>query len=251
MIVAAIPLGGRRRLLHYRGVTGNSYLVVDEKQERTFLVDCGMPRDVPGLLAALSGLPPLNRVVCTHFHIDHVSGWHGLKKAFPDLTLWFREPARPWVRGEKRLPPPGLRVLRDLFLPVMREYRYRLGWREIRATRLYGTGLRPGFPRPGVRFFGDDQNPLPGFATLPTPGHRPEHTAFWDADSRILLCGDFLLRLGGMVVTENFLCSPEDQHRSLARIRQLGAIELLCPGHGACAPWDPTTRSERDGFDDR
>ena len=239
MIKAATPLDRWRHLLHYRGVTGNSYLVVDERAAQTFLVDCGMPTDVPGLVAALADLPPLMRVICTHFHIDHVSGWHGLKKAFPHLTLWFRKPARPWIFGEKRLPPPGLWVLRHLFLPVMREYRYRPGWGEIRATGFYGTGFRPGFPRAGVHFFGDDENPLPGFATLPTPGHRPEHTAFWNANNRILLCGDCLLRVGSDLITENFLSDIQAQRRSLARIRRLGPIKLLCPGHGACAPWDP------------
>jgi glyoxylase-like metal-dependent hydrolase (beta-lactamase superfamily II) len=239
MIIATTPLDSRCRLLHYRGVTGNIYLVVDEAQKRTCLVDCGMPSDVPGLLAALSGLPPLDRVICTHFHIDHVSGWHGLKKAFPDLTLWFREPARPWIHGNKRLPPPGLRVLRTLFLPVMREYRYCPRWGEIRATGLYGTGLRPGFPRAGVRFFADDEDPLPGFTTLPTPGHRPDHTAFWNAQSRVLLCGDCLLRVGPHLITDNFLSDSEAHRRSLDRLRQLGKIDLLCPGHGACAPWDP------------
>lgn len=249
MIAYETELDDQRRLLHYHGVTGNSYIVVDAVGNNSYLVDCGMPADVPGLLAVLAHLPPLERVVCTHFHIDHVSGWHDLKKAFPHLSLWFREPARPWVRGEKRLPPPGVRVMRDLFLPVMREYSYRPGLREIRATHLYGTGFRPGFPKAGLHFFGDDERPLPGFETLPTPGHRPEHTAFWHQDKRVLICGDCLLRVGAEVFTENFLSSPDDQRQSLADIRQLGPIDLLCPGHGACAPWDPEVISRRGGLD--
>lgn len=249
MIRLEVELTGGGRLLHYRGVTGNSYLVVDADGKRTHMVDCGMPADVPGLLAVLAHLPPLERVVCTHFHIDHVSGWHGLKAAFPDIGIWFREPARPWVGGEKRLPPPGLRVMRDLFLPVMREYRYRPGLREIGATRLYGTGFHPGFPKAGVHFFGDGDRPLAGFHTLPTPGHRPEHTAFWHPEKRVLICGDCLLRLGEAVSTENFLSSPDDQRRTLTDIGQLGPIELLCPGHGACAPWDPEVILRRGGLD--
>jgi glyoxylase-like metal-dependent hydrolase (beta-lactamase superfamily II) len=134
-------------------------------------------------------------------------------------------------------------VLRDLFWPVMQEYDYRPAWGDIRATGFYGTGFRPGFPPEGVRFFTDDDRPLPGFETLPTPGHRPEHTAFWHPRRRILICGDCLLRLDGRVLTKNFLSSPADQVRSLARIRCLGLIDHLCPGHGRCAPWDPRTRA--------
>jgi glyoxylase-like metal-dependent hydrolase (beta-lactamase superfamily II) len=239
MIRLKIDLGGGRRLLHYRGVTGNTYLVVDVVDNHTHLVDCGMPADLPGLLEALADLPPLERVVCTHFHIDHIGGWFGLKQAFPDSTLWFREPARPWICGHKRLPPPDRRVIRDLFLPVMREYGYRPGWHDIRATRLYGTGFRPGFPLDGVHFFGAGDHLLPGFETVPTPGHRPEHTAFWNAEKQVLICGDFVLRTGDRVITNPFLSSPGDQARSLARVRHLGEIRLLCPGHGKCATWDP------------
>jgi glyoxylase-like metal-dependent hydrolase (beta-lactamase superfamily II) len=69
---------------------------------------------------------------------------------------------------------------------------------------------------------------------LHTPGHAPDHLAFWLADDRVLFTGDLVLGRGSSMVTY-----PEgdvaDYLRSLERVESLRP-RMLFPGH-----WDPVT----------
>jgi glyoxylase-like metal-dependent hydrolase (beta-lactamase superfamily II) len=72
---------------------------------------------------------------------------------------------------------------------------------------------------------------------LHTPGHAPDHLAFWMADDRVLFTGDLILGRGSSMVTY-----PEGDVaaylRSLERVAALRP-RLLFPGH-----WDPVTGAE-------
>ena len=83
MIAHTLPLNNGRTLHQYRGRASNQYILEDHANGSTFLIDCGMPSDAPGLQNVLKSMPPLKQVVCTHFHVDHVSGWIQLKRSFP------------------------------------------------------------------------------------------------------------------------------------------------------------------------
>lgn len=65
-----------------------------------------------------------------------------------------------------------------------------------------------------------------------TPGHAPDHLAFWLPDDRVLFTGDLILGRGSSMVTY-----PEGDVaaylESLDRVAALGAL-MLFPGH-----WDP------------
>ncbi len=67
---------------------------------------------------------------------------------------------------------------------------------------------------------------------LHTPGHAPDHLAFWMAEDRVLFTGDLILGRGSSMVTY-----PEGDVaaylRSLQRVAELEP-RLLFPGH-----WDP------------
>ena len=69
---------------------------------------------------------------------------------------------------------------------------------------------------------------------LHTPGHAPDHLAFWMAEDRVLFSGDLVLGRGSSMVTY-----PEGDVaaylRSLERVAELEP-RLLFPGH-----WDPVT----------
>jgi glyoxylase-like metal-dependent hydrolase (beta-lactamase superfamily II) len=71
---------------------------------------------------------------------------------------------------------------------------------------------------------------------LHTPGHAPDHLAFWMAGDRVLFTGDLVLGRGSSMVTY-----PEGDVaaylRSLERVAALGP-RLLFPGH-----WDPVTEA--------
>jgi glyoxylase-like metal-dependent hydrolase (beta-lactamase superfamily II) len=67
---------------------------------------------------------------------------------------------------------------------------------------------------------------------LHTPGHAPDHLAFWMPDDRVLFTGDLILGKGSSMVTY-----PEgDVAAYLRSLERVAALEprLLFPGH-----WDP------------
>lgn len=69
---------------------------------------------------------------------------------------------------------------------------------------------------------------------LHTPGHAPDHLAFWLAEDRVLFTGDLVLGRGSSMVTY-----PEgDVAAYLRSLERLAALEprMLFPGH-----WDPVT----------
>ena len=72
---------------------------------------------------------------------------------------------------------------------------------------------------------------------LHTPGHAPDHLAFWMPDDRVLFTGDLILGRGSSMVTY-----PEGDVaaylRSLERVAELRP-RLLFPGH-----WDPVEDAE-------
>src|SRR5438105_3391507 len=71
---------------------------------------------------------------------------------------------------------------------------------------------------------------------LHTPGHAPDHLAFWMADDRVLFSGDLILGRGSSMVTY-----PEGDVaayvRSLERVADLEP-RMIFPGH-----WDPVTEA--------
>jgi glyoxylase-like metal-dependent hydrolase (beta-lactamase superfamily II) len=71
---------------------------------------------------------------------------------------------------------------------------------------------------------------------LYTPGHAPDHIAFWLAEDRVLFTGDLILGQGSSMVTY-----PEgDVAAYLRSLERVAALEprMLFPGH-----WDPVTEA--------
>lgn len=64
-----------------------------------------------------------------------------------------------------------------------------------------------------------------------TPGHSPDHVAFWDEASRTLFCGDLALRDGTVVIPATHAGSLADYLDSLRRVLALDPARLL-PAHG-------------------
>lgn len=238
MISHTLPLSNGCILHQYCGRASNQYILEDRAGEATFLIDCGMPSDASGLKHALKGMPPLKRVVCTHFHVDHVSGWIQLKRDFPFTEIWLHEKAEPLVKGRDVIPLPGFRAWKEVLFPCMRESGYLPGWADIFKGGLYGSPFKKGFPKDRVHFFTDSDNALPGFETLSTPGHRPDHVAYFNPESGALICGDFLLVIKGRMVPNSFLASRKDQNASLEKIRNTSGITSVWPGHGDVGPFN-------------
>jgi len=226
------------RVLHqYWGAASNVYILECPRLNATFLIDCGMPSDVKPLSEILRKMPPLKAVVATHFHVDHVSGWIKLKTVFENSTLWLNNLAAPFVDGPRRIPLPGIWDFLIILRPCMQEYHYFPRLQEIGSGALYGTPFKGGFPSERIDYFSDRQEILPGFTTIPTPGHRPDSLSFLDPDSGILISGDFLLVLNGRLTSNSFVESRADQDRSIALIKSIPGIRSIYPGHGVCVPF--------------
>ena len=238
MMVKTLSLDNNRTLHHHRGKASNQYILENRVAGEAYLVDCGMPSDAAGLLNILKGMPPLKRVACTHFHVDHVSGWIQLKRHFPVAELWLHEKAEPLVKGLATIPLPGIRAWKEVLFPCMRESRFLPGFADILSGGMYGTPFKRGFPEDRIHYCAAGDDVLPGFETLHTPGHRPDHVAFLDPESGALICGDFLLVLKGRIVPNSFLASRKDQAASLVSIRNTPGILSIWPGHGAVRPFD-------------
>lgn len=241
-------LSAGRVLYQYWGNASNCYLLVDSHMGATCLIDCGMPSDIPSLLKVLRDLPPLNRVVCTHFHVDHLSGWVQLKDACRACEIWLHENAGPLVRGQATIPFPGIRAFKEILFPCMREYGYKPDLRDVFRGALFGTPFKKGFPLERLKYFAGAETVLPGFTTLHTPGHRPDETSFWDPESGVLVSGDFIVVLDGKILSNTFVSSPKDQYASLKKIRQLTSIRFICPGHGRVRPFFDQDITGREVF---
>jgi len=120
----------------------------------------------------------------------------------------------------------------------MRESGYLPGLSDIFNGGLYGTPFKKGFPKDRVRFFKEGDDVLPGFIAIHTPGHRPDHVSFFDPESGVLICGDFIIVINDRAVANTFLASPADQKASLEKIRSMSGILSLWPGHGNVRPFD-------------
>ena len=227
-------LSAGRVFYQFWGKTSNCYLLADFDKDASYLIDCGMPSDTPSLLKILKELPPLIRIVCTHFHVDHISGWIALKKTCRKTEIWFHEKAGPLVSGQRTIPFPGSRAFKEILIPCIQEYGYRPNLRDAFQGALFGSPFKKGFPENRVRYFDDEAEVLPGFKTLHTPGHRPDETSFWDPGSRIFISGDFIIVLDGKVLLNSFVSSSENQIASFEKIKKLGISGILCPGHGNC-----------------
>jgi glyoxylase-like metal-dependent hydrolase (beta-lactamase superfamily II) len=227
-------LGNNRSLYLYRGKASNMYLLVDSGSDATYLVDCGMPSDAGGLIRTLSAFPPLKRIVCTHFHVDHISAWPALKNHFKDCEIWFHENAKPYVSGQSLVTMPGIKDIREILLPCMKEYRYFPKISELLHGPLFGTPFKRGFPEDRVRFFCNEQEVLPGFLSIHTPGHMPHEVSYFDPQSGQFISGDFIIVLKDKIKLNSFVTSKKDQLNSLERIKQLTQIMAICPGHGRC-----------------
>ncbi|MCG6910026.1 MAG: MBL fold metallo-hydrolase [Deltaproteobacteria bacterium] len=238
MIAHRLTLEKGRTLLQHRGSASNQYILEDSREDAAYLVDCGMPSDAAGLAEVLEGMPPLKRVVCTHFHVDHVAGWIRLKRRFASARIYFHRAAAPLVEGKAVIPLPGFKAWREVLIPCMRESGYLPALGDILDGGLYGTPFKKGFPGDRVRYFDEGDDVLPGFIAIHTPGHRPDHVAYMHVASGVLICGDFIIVIDGRPLANTFLSSPPDQRASLEKIRTTPGIASVWPGHGRVSPFD-------------
>jgi glyoxylase-like metal-dependent hydrolase (beta-lactamase superfamily II) len=203
-----------------RGV--NAYLVEDDVLT---LVDAGTPFDGDairtGVIESGHGVGDIERVLLTHYDIDHVGALAGLE---PDLDAPVYAGAFDGeILGGERSPPLTNHkgALQRAIGPVVPE---------------------PSLP---VRSVEDGQE-IGSFTAYHTPGHTPGHLAFVSAELGVGLLGDMVRASDGVLEPSGWVISYDtdtvrDSIRSLAD--RAPAFDVACVGHGT-----PLTAGGRDAL---
>ena len=216
----------------------NCYVIHDGGDGRPFVVDLGMPSQLPLVADALAtrGAHPsdLGAAIATHGHADHVGGLptlrhaHGTAVHLPHAISEFRDGSRP-------LRPPGWRAVTQI-LPVMASQP-----RDLVATKeIAGTMKEIGWDGKGVRLpfepdswlaDGDHLPGLPDWQVLTTPGHSDDSTCLYHAPTRTLISGDAVLSVEGRGWFNPEYVDGRLSAQTEVRLRGLD-IDHLLPGHG-------------------
>ncbi|MEM1099344.1 MAG: MBL fold metallo-hydrolase [Planctomycetota bacterium] len=181
----------------------NCYLVVgDDPGQAVTLIDAGSdPEPVLELLNALGR--PLDRVLLTHAHADHIAGLAAVREAHPDVRVWIH-PAEAAFLGDANL---NLSVF--VGDPV----------EMAQADGFFD-------PEQSVEIAG-----LP-WHVLATPGHSPGGVTFYEPTQGISIVGDTLFA-GGVGRTDFPTSNPPTLIRSIReQLLALPDDTRVLPGHG-------------------
>lgn len=216
----------------------NCYVIHDGGDGQPFVVDLGMPSQLPLVADALRahGSDPseLGAAIATHGHADHVGGLptlrhaHGTAVHLPRAIAEMRD-------GSRARRPPGLKAVAQI-LPVMASQP-----RDLVATKeISGTMKTIGWDAKGVRLpfkpdswlaDGDTLPGLPEWQVLNTPGHSDDSTCLYHAPTRTLLSGDAVLSVEGTGWFNPEYVDGRLSAQTEVRLRELD-VEHLLPGHG-------------------
>jgi len=187
---------------------GTNAFVVDDGA--LTLVDTGMPWHAGAVERALSrvGSPAdVERVLITHFDIDHVGG---LARLDLDATVYVGADDAPYLRGEQRPPWDNHK-----------------GWLQ-RATE----PIRP-VPELPVESVADGDT-VGSFEAVHTPGHTPGHTVFVSEALSVGLLGDLVMGAGEYETPPWYFAY--DGTRAAASLAEFADrapdFEVGCHGHG-------------------
>jgi glyoxylase-like metal-dependent hydrolase (beta-lactamase superfamily II) len=199
------------------------------------LVDAGYPKDLPLVLGSLDEVAPgrpLEAVLITHGHSDHIGSIAGLRERWAPRVLASRAEI-PNVRREV-LHQVGFRqVLPRLLRPGV------AGW----ALHAVASGGLADVAVAGVEPV-DEGRPLvfSGHTVIavPSAGHTPGHTAYELPEAHLLITGDALVtghptsrRVGVQSLHGMFHSDPDRAAVSLASLERLaGPGTAVLPGHG-------------------
>jgi glyoxylase-like metal-dependent hydrolase (beta-lactamase superfamily II) len=189
----------------------NAYLVDDDGV--LTLVDAGSPFDrrhvERGIVQAAGSIDEVDRVLLTHYDIDHV-GTLGRIEAL-DAELYIGRADRPAFTGEQ---PPSWRTRKGAF------------------QRAVDWMLTP--PSLSVEPV-DDGDRIGSFTAYHAPGHTPGHTVYASESLSVVFLGDAVWeRAGEFGVPPRALC--QDHERAWASVVDLADrlpdISAACQGHG-------------------
>ncbi|HEY0739578.1 MAG TPA: MBL fold metallo-hydrolase [Herpetosiphonaceae bacterium] len=211
---------------------GSTYLV---RGDELAIVETGTSRCAPNVLDGLRrlGVKPedVRHIVLTHVHMDHAGGTGTLLKAMPEARAYIHSKTAQYLVDPAKLVASAERALGDLFPlhgPV----------EPVAAERIvHADELRLDLGRGVV------------LNAVYTPGHSPDHLAYFEENSRCLFTGDSL----GIVVTASNYAGPvtpppafklADQRATFEKLRGL-EIDTLLFSHYGPSPLAPRATIDR------
>lgn len=176
------------------------------------LVDAGWTWSASSVREAVEdagyALGDIDRVLVTHYDLDHVGGLASLEKAGLDAPVYAAEPDASFLAGEAK---PPLRNTKGAF------------------QRAVGVGI----PTPETQVERvEEGDEVAGFEVYETPGHTPGHVSYLSDEAAFV--GDAFRESGGTVGTmPSYMCYDTTEERRTAE--QLGEVlndRTAYVGHG-------------------
>lgn len=172
------------------------------------LVDCGTGFFVELTLDQMAeyGLDPkkIKTIVITHAHFDHCGGLKEWKRITKANVLVHEKDREALEKGKGT-----------------HSEHFETEYEPVKADKT----LKEGDTIKAGKY---------SFEVIHTPGHTPGGICLWDKKNKILVSGDTLF-LDGTGRTDLEGGNQTELKKSLAKIKKLGDIDILLPGHGAPA----------------
>jgi glyoxylase-like metal-dependent hydrolase (beta-lactamase superfamily II) len=153
---------------------GVSYVV---RGEETAIIETGTSLTVEHTLAGLDALgiarDAVGHIICTHVHMDHAGGAGYLAAEMPRASVYIHSLTGEHLINPEKLMTSVRRAVGEVTWPLHGDIK------PIASERLH--------PAENLRLdLGKDVI----LEALPTPGHSPDHVAFWDRRSGGMFIGD-------------------------------------------------------------
>lgn len=204
------------------------------------IVETGTSLSAPIILEGLAalGIAPrdVRHMLLTHVHMDHAGGAGVLAQAMPDAQVYIHGQAIQHLVDPSRLIPSAERALCEMFAR-------------------HGTVV----PLPAERFVAAESLRLPlgrglTVEAIPTPGHSPDHLAYWIPESAALFTGD---SIGIALPAHHFVgpvtpppgFDPVAQRHTFAILRVLPVEHLLFSHWGRAADAQATLARLEEDFE--
>ncbi|MFC3477255.1 MBL fold metallo-hydrolase [Halobacterium litoreum] len=197
--------------LALRGV--NAYLVEDG--DALTLVDAGMPWQAGEIRRQLEvagfSMRDVDRVLVTHYDLDHVGGLRSLLDGAGDVEVYCGARDADVLAGRRK--PP---------------------WDNRKGVFQRLTGVLVPSVRASIRAV-DDGDRIGGFEAIHAPGHTPGHTVFVHEGLETAMLGDLVREDGGELEPSPALLSydTDEVAESIRRVLDRAPdFEVACVGHG-------------------
>jgi glyoxylase-like metal-dependent hydrolase (beta-lactamase superfamily II) len=198
-------------------LVGRVYLIEDP--DGLTLIDASISLAASRIAAQIEALghplADVKRILITHAHPDHVGAMPRLKQ----------------LTGAQVIVPAGERDVAEGIAPIARPHSAKPGLIERQTT------ARPVFlPGTHVDRTVSDEDTLPevlgGLIAVSSPGHSPDHMAYWQPQRRILFCGDVMMNWFGLTLPlAAFTVDMDQDRRSVGKLARLEP-STVCFGHG-------------------